>query len=109
MPEGAQGPGYFYTLKGIDTSKKVDCRDHVDVLPAQVLLTKDGKPIAVEPVLCYNYYSPVKSFLDARDTEKFLKEMCISIIRKTVATHTAFEFITDKKKLQTFIRVGFFS
>ena len=105
MPEGAQGPGLFYTLKGIDTARTVDCREHVRLLDYQVALTKNALPLAVQPVLCYSFYSPIKACLDARDPEEMLKEFTESIIKKTIANHTAVEFINQKKKLQIFIRV----
>ena len=105
MPEGAQGPGLFYTLKGIDTSRKIDCREHVKLLDKQVALTKNALPLVVQPVLCYSFYSPIKACLDARDPHDMLKEFTESIIKKTIANHTASEFITQKKKLQIYIRV----
>ena len=102
----AQGPGLVYTLKGIDSYRLVDLREHVRLLESQVWITSDALPLAVQTVLSYNYYSPIKSTIDARDPENMLKDFTETIVKKAIATHTALEFVTQKKKLQIYIRVS---
>jgi len=102
----AQGPGLVYTLKGIDSYRLVDLREHVRLLDSQVWITSDAVPLAVQPVISYNYFSPVKSAIDARDPENMLKDFTETIIKKAIATHTALQFVTQKKTLQIFIRVS---
>lgn len=102
----AQGPGLVYTLKGIDSYRLVDLREHVRLLDSQVWITSDALPLAVQTVLSYNYYSPIKSTIDARDPENMLKDFTETIVKKAIATHTALQFVTQKKKLQIYIRVS---
>ena len=96
----------FYTLKGVDSYRLVDLREHVRLLESQVWITSDALPLAVQTVLSYNYYSPVKSTIDARDPENMLKDFTETIVKKAIATHTALEFVTQKKRLQIYIRVS---
>jgi hypothetical protein len=96
----------FYTLKGVDSYRLVDLREHVRLLESQVWITSDALPLAVQTVLSYNYYSPIKSTIDARDPENMLKDFTETIVKKAIATHTALEFVTQKKKLQIYIRVS---
>jgi hypothetical protein len=105
----AQGPGLLYTLKGVDSYRLVDLREHVRLLESQVWITSDALPLAVQPVISYSYFSPVKSAIDARDPENMLKDFTETIIKKAIATHTALQFVTQKKTLQIYIRVSILS
>jgi len=93
------GPGLVFTNPFIDSVYKVDLRIRTFEVPSQQILTSDSLSIAVNGVVFFQIFDPIKSVVNVCEANLAVENLAQTSIRNHVGTQTLREILKEKDRL----------
>lgn len=97
--QGAIGPGLFYIIPCLDEVKTVDLRTVSFDIPPQEILTKDSVTVAVDAVVYYRIFNPIKSVTAVEHAAYSTKLLAQTTLRNMLGTKSLSGILTDREEI----------
>ena len=83
---GAVGPGLFFVLPCLDDIITVDLRTVTFDVPPQEILTKDSVTVAVDAVVYFKVFNPMKSVVNVANASQSTRLLASTTLRNMLGT-----------------------
>lgn len=102
---GAKGPGLVIVLPLIDRAVKVDLRESFLDLPEQTCITKDNAPIAIDFLVYWKVFDPVKSVVQVANFVGASQGIATTTLRAIVGDIALDDVLAKRDEINTLLRV----
>jgi erythrocyte band 7 integral membrane protein len=102
---GVCGPGIFILLPCIDSYVKVDMRVVTFDVPPQEVLSKDFVTIAVDAVVYYKIFDPLKTVISVQNYATSTRLLASTTLRNILGTRTYSEILSEREEISRAIRL----
>jgi regulator of protease activity HflC (stomatin/prohibitin superfamily) len=102
---GTLAPGLHFKIPYVDTMMRDNTVDTTMLLPAQSVITKDGKELIVKGSIGYKIFDVAKFFCNVYDTRSALSDRTCVIIRAVISECT-FEQVKDVNIDAVFLKLA---
>jgi len=99
LHEKTLGGGMHIILPSADQLLKIDIREQVMDLPKQQCLSREGVNLTVDGVIYYKVFDANRALLGVQNVRDALKNMALTKVRETVATHTVDQINLERQTL----------
>nr|CDS32742.1 mechanosensory protein 2 [Hymenolepis microstoma] len=99
LPDGAKGPGLFFTVPCLDMIRKVDLRTVTFDVPPQEVLTKDSVTVAVDAVVYYRIYNPVVAITNVEDADRSTRLLAATTLRNVLGTKNLSDILSERDSI----------
>jgi len=96
---GAKGPGLFFILPCMDDISKVDLRTVSFDIPPQEILTKDSVTVAVDAVVYYRVFDPIKAVVNVQDAAHSTRLLAQTTLRNNLGSHTLAGVLSEREEI----------
>ncbi|PAA73145.1 hypothetical protein BOX15_Mlig001272g2, partial [Macrostomum lignano] len=92
-----KGPGLFFIMPCIDKMRVIDLRTLTFDVPPQEILTKDSVTVAVDAVVYYRIFDPIRATVDIEDVHRATRLLAQTTLRNTLGTKTLHEVLAERE------------
>ncbi|PAA83526.1 hypothetical protein BOX15_Mlig001272g7 [Macrostomum lignano] len=92
-----KGPGLFFVMPCIDKMQVMDLRTVTFDVPPQEILTKDSVTVAVDAVVYYRIFDPIRATVDIEDVHRATRLLAQTTLRNTLGTKTLHEVLAERE------------
>ena len=101
---GAKGPGLVIVIPLIDRAVKVDLRESFLDLPEQTCITKDNAPIAIDFLVYWKVFDPVKSVVQVANFVGASQGIATTTLRAIVGDIALDDVLAKRDEINTMLR-----
>lgn len=102
---GAKGPGIVVVIPLVDRAVKVDLRESFLDLPEQTCITKDNAPIAIDFLVYWKVFDPVKSVVQVANFVGASQGIATTTLRAIVGDIALDDVLAKRDEINTLLRV----
>ncbi len=102
---GAKGPGLVIVIPVVDRAVKVDLRESFLDLPEQTCITKDNAPIAIDFLVYWKVFDPVKSVVQVANFVGASQGIATTTLRAIVGDIPLDDVLAKRDEINTLLRV----
>merc|ERR1712211_213623 len=96
---GAVGPGLFFVLPCLDNIVTVDLRTVTFDVPPQEILTKDSVTVAVDAVVYFKVFNPMKSVVNVANASQSTRLLASTTLRNMLGTKILADVLSDREEI----------
>merc|ERR1712012_1179054 len=96
---GAVGPGLFFVLPCLDDIITVDLRSFSFDVPPQEILTKDSVTVAVDAVVYFKVFNPMKSVVNVANASRSTRLLASTTLRNMLGTKILADVLSDREEI----------
>jgi len=96
---GAVGPGLFFVLPCLDDIITVDLRTVTFDVPPQEILTKDSVTVAVDAVVYFKVFNPMKSVVNVANASQSTRLLASTTLRNMLGTKILADVLSDREEI----------
>lgn len=101
---GAKGPGLVIVIPLVDRAVKVDLRESFLDLPEQTCITKDNAPIAIDFLVYWKVFDPVKSVVQVANFVGASQGIATTTLRAIVGDIALDDVLAKRDEINTMLR-----
>lgn len=99
-----KGPGVFWTLPIIDSTRIVDIRTVTVDVEQQETITRDSVTIKVNAVLWYRVADPARSVISVANFRSAVYQVALTTLRNTIGQHDLDEMLRERNRIDDVLR-----
>merc|ERR1712117_731266 len=96
---GPFGPGLFFVVPCLDDIVTVDLRTVTFDVPPQEILTKDSVTVAVDAVVYFKVYNPMKSVVNVANASQSTRLLASTTLRNILGTKNLHDILSDREEI----------
>ncbi|XP_052789989.1 band 7 protein AGAP004871-like [Mya arenaria] len=96
---GAKGPGLFFLLPCVDSSKTVDLRTFSYDIPPQEILSRDSVTVAVDAVIYARIFDATMSIINIENAHASTRLLAATTLRNVLGTKELTNILTDRESI----------
>ncbi|UJR21689.1 hypothetical protein I4U23_024766 [Adineta vaga] len=100
----ARGPGMCFILPCVDTIHLVDIRTVSFDVPPQEILTRDSVTVAVDAVVYYRIFNPIRSISNVENAQESTHLLAQTSLRNVLGTRLLSEVLSDRGSVSNAMR-----
>lgn len=96
---GIRGPGVFFIMPILDSTKIVDTRVQTLEIPHRQAITKDNVPVRIDGVIFMRVSDPGQAIINVQNYIQAVQEYAQTTLRDVVGSMTLDEILADREQL----------